>query len=213
LSESILVSIKHAVGIPDDYDVFDPDVIMHINTAFATLNQLGIGPAQGFRIEDESATWDSVLNGDDRFNDAKSYVFLRVRMLFDPPSTSFLLEAMKEQIKVDAFLAHFGVKGMRWGIRKKKPHPVTADARQKESIKTKVKQTKIGSVSNADLKAAIRRMQLEQDFKRLKVNEQSAVTRWLSSTVLEIGKREVQAQAGKAAVKLFAKAAVTGGAG
>jgi hypothetical protein len=99
LSESILVSIKHAVGIPDDYDVFDPDVIMHINTAFATLNQLGIGPAQGFRIEDESATWDSVLNGDDRFNDAKSYVFLRVRMLFDPPSTSFLLEAMKEQIK------------------------------------------------------------------------------------------------------------------
>jgi hypothetical protein len=116
-------------------------------------------------------------------------------------------------IKVDAFLAHFGVKGMRWGIRKKKPHPVTADARQKESIKTKVKQTKIGSVSNADLQAAIRRMQLEQDFKRLKVNEQSAVTRWLSSTVLEIGKREVQAQAGKAAVKLFAKAAVTGGAG
>lgn len=116
-------------------------------------------------------------------------------------------------VVVEDFLAHFGIKGMKWGVRKKKPHPVSADARQKQNIKDKVKQTKIASVSNTDLQAAIRRMQLEQDFKRLKVNEQSAVTRWLSSTLVEIGKREVQAQAGKQIGKFVAKAALTGGAG
>jgi len=114
---------------------------------------------------------------------------------------------------VEDFLAHFGIKGMRWGIRKKKPHPVSVDARQKQNIKDKVKQTKIASVSNSDLQAAIRRMQLEQDFKRLKVNEQNGVTRWLSSTLLEIGKREVQAQAGKAVAKFAVKSLATGGAG
>lgn len=120
---------------------------------------------------------------------------------------------MQQSDVVDDFLMHFGVKGMKWGVRKKKPHPVSADARQKQNIKDKVKQTKIASVSNTDLQAAIRRMQLEQDFKRLKVNEQNGVTRWLSSTLLEIGKREVQAQAGKQIGKFVAKAALTGGAG
>lgn len=119
---------------------------------------------------------------------------------------------MAQSDAVDDFLMHFGIKGMKWGVRKNKPHPVSADARQKQSIKDKVKQTKIASVSNSDLQAAIRRMQLEQDFKRLKTNEQSAVTRWLSSTLLEMGKREVQVQAGKALAKGLAKAAVTGGA-
>lgn len=121
--------------------------------------------------------------------------------------------SMQQSDVVDDFLMHFGVKGMRWGVRKNKPHPVSADARQKQNIKDKVKQTKIASVSNTDLQAAIRRMQLEQDFKRLKVNEQNGVTRWLSSTLLEIGKREVQAQAGKQIGKFVAKAALTGGAG
>src|SRR5215207_5437015 len=98
---------------------------------------------------------------------------------------------------VNDFLEHFGIKGMRWGIRRK-PRPLSTDAKAKLTIKAKVKQDKVGSVSNLKLQQAIKRMQLEQDYKRLSVNEQNGVTRWLSSALLEIGKREVQVRAGKA---------------
>jgi hypothetical protein len=108
-------------------------------------------------------------------------------------------------------LAHFGIRGMKWGVRKKKPLPVSRDARQKQNIKEKVKKEKISSVTNKDLAAAINRMRLEQDFKRLKVNEQSGITRWLSSTLLEIGKREVQVAATKAVAGAIAKKVATGG--
>lgn len=104
---------------------------------------------------------------------------------------------------------HYGVLGMKWG--KRKAHPVTADAQQKLDVKTKVKQTKVGSVSNADLQAAIRRMQLEQDFKRLSINEKSGVTRWIASTLAEIGKKEVQAYAAKKIAVGVAKGLATGG--
>src|SRR5688572_26098255 len=110
---------------------------------------------------------------------------------------------------VDDFLLHFGIKGMKWG--KRKAHPVTAEAKQKLGVKEKVKKTKVGSVTNADLQSAIKRMQLEQDFKRLSVNEKSGVARWISSTLLEIGKREVQAQAAKAVAGAVAKKIATGG--
>lgn len=116
---------------------------------------------------------------------------------------------MEQSDGVEAVLAHFGIKGMKWGQRK--AHPVTADAKQKQTVKDKVKKTKVGSVSNADLQAAIRRMQLEQDFKRLSVNEKSGITRWISSTMLEIGKREVQAQAAKAVAGAVARKLATGG--
>lgn len=110
---------------------------------------------------------------------------------------------------VDEVLAHFGIKGMKWG--KKKARPMSADAKQKQGIKEQVKKNKVGSVSNADLQAAIRRMQLEQDFKRLSVNEKSGVARWVSSTLLEIGKREVQTQAAKAVAGVVARKVATGG--
>lgn len=116
---------------------------------------------------------------------------------------------MEQSDGVEVFLAHFGIKGMKWG--KRKAHPVTAEAKQKQGIKDKVKKTKVGSVSNADLQAAIKRMQLEQDFKRLSVNEKSGITRWISSTMLEIGKREVQAQAAKAVAGAVARKLATGG--
>lgn len=98
MTDSILNSIKKVLNLPADYDAFDPDIIMHINSVFSTLNQLGIGPQQGFRIEDDTVEWGAFLNSDDRLNNAKSYVYLRVRMLFDPPTTSFHLEAMHKQI-------------------------------------------------------------------------------------------------------------------
>ena len=97
--DSILTSTKKVLGVTEDYTVFDADILMHINTMFATLNQLGIGPEGGFAIEDASATWDQYTNADMNLNSVKTYIYLRVRMLFDPPGTSFLLSAMNEQIK------------------------------------------------------------------------------------------------------------------
>lgn len=111
-------------------------------------------------------------------------------------------------------IAHYGVKGMRWGQRKA-ARPVSAEAAAKSEVKTQVKKNKISAVSNADLQAAIRRMQLEQDFKRLAVNEKSQISRMVSSMLLEAGKREVQAYAAKkltvGAVKAVVKKAATGG--
>lgn len=98
-NEYILESVKKVLGIDTDYDVFDQDILMHINSAFATLNQLGIGPVNGFMIEDDVATWNDFTGGDPRFNSVKSYVYLKVRYVFDPPSNSFTLDAMKEQIQ------------------------------------------------------------------------------------------------------------------
>lgn len=99
MTNSILDSVKKNLGINADYDVFDQDVLMHINTALSTLEQLGIGPEGGFEIEDAYASWDEVIGGDPRLNSVKTYVYLRVRLLFDPPTTSYLITAMKEQIQ------------------------------------------------------------------------------------------------------------------
>jgi len=112
---------------------------------------------------------------------------------------------------VGTVLAHFGVKGMKWGQRKK--HPLSVDAKAKASVKQRVKQDKVGAVSNLQLQKAIKRMQLEQDFKRLSVNEKSGVTRWVSSAMLEIGKREVQAYAAKRVAAVVARKVATGGLG
>jgi hypothetical protein len=96
---SILDSTKKSLNLAADYTAFDEDIIMHINSVFSTLNQLGVGPVEGFMIEDKDATWDAFLGSDPRLNHVKTYVYLRVRLLFDPPGTGFTTEAMKEQIK------------------------------------------------------------------------------------------------------------------
>lgn len=99
MSDSILTSTKKVLGITEEYTAFDVDILMHINSVFSTLNQLGIGPTDGFMIEDASLTWDDFLGGNLSINSVKTYVFLRVKMIFDPPSTSYVLSAMQEQIK------------------------------------------------------------------------------------------------------------------
>ncbi|QPL14660.1 hypothetical protein SEA_SCHWARTZ33_15 [Gordonia phage Schwartz33] len=99
MSESILTSTKKILGIAEDYDAFDMDIIMHINSALSTLNQLGLGPEEGFMILDDSEEWGDLLEDDMRLNSIKTYVYLKVRIIFDPPSTSFVLTAMQEQIK------------------------------------------------------------------------------------------------------------------
>jgi hypothetical protein len=99
METSILNSIKKILGIAEDYTAFDEDIITHINTAFSTLTQLGVGPREGFMIEDEGAVWTDFIDDRIQFNSVKTYVYLRVRMLFDPPSTSYLITAMENQIR------------------------------------------------------------------------------------------------------------------
>ena len=97
--DSILDSTKKILGLDPEYDVFDVDIITHINSAFFTLNQLGVGPAEGFMIVDDAATWSEYLGGQINLNAVKTYVYLRVRLLFDPPQTSFAISAMEKQIQ------------------------------------------------------------------------------------------------------------------
>ena len=100
METSILTSTKKILGIAEDYTVFDLDVITHINSAFSTLTQLGVGPAEGFMIEDETAVWtDFIVDADPQYNSVKSYVYLRTRLLFDPPTTSYLIAAFNDQLK------------------------------------------------------------------------------------------------------------------
>jgi len=95
--ESILTSVKKLLGIQESYTNFDVDIIMHINTAFDILNQLGVGPKLGFMIEDNTETWDQFTTTYS-INMVKSYVYLKVRLLFDPPTSSVLMESMNRTI-------------------------------------------------------------------------------------------------------------------
>lgn len=96
--ESILTSIKKMLGIAEDYDHFDPDIIMHINTALMILKQLGVGPPEGFLIEDDTSTWVEFVNDSIKLESIKSYVYLRVKLLFDPPLSSAVIESMNRMI-------------------------------------------------------------------------------------------------------------------
>lgn len=96
--DSILTSIKKLLGITEEYEHFDPDIIIHINSAFMILNQLGVGPEEGFAIEDKSATWDEFIPSGSNLEAVKTYVHLKVKLMFDPPLSSTVIEAIKSQI-------------------------------------------------------------------------------------------------------------------
>ena len=96
--DSILTSIKKLLGMDADYIAFDTDVIIHINTALAILCQLGVGPDKGFRIRDNSATWQDFVGDDARLDDVKDYVYLKVKLLFDPPSSSAAIQSTESLI-------------------------------------------------------------------------------------------------------------------
>lgn len=97
VTDSILNDIKKLLGFDPDYKVFDTDIILHINSVFSTLRQLGIGPVDSFEITDESETWADFFAESKNFNDVRTYVWLRVKLLFDPPPTSFAIESFKKQ--------------------------------------------------------------------------------------------------------------------
>ena len=99
MEQSILTSTKKILGIAEDYTVWDLDIITHINSAFSTLTQLGVGPAAGFMIEDASTLWTDFIADDLQLNSVKTYIYLRVRLIFDPPTTSYAITAMQDQIE------------------------------------------------------------------------------------------------------------------
>jgi len=99
MEQSILLSTKKILGIAPDYTVFDLDVITHINSSLAIVNQLGVGPQGGLFIEDETTEWDDLDVPDNQLGLLRTYIFLKVRMLFDPPTTSFFIDAMNKQIQ------------------------------------------------------------------------------------------------------------------
>lgn len=102
MTQSILDSLKARCNLEPDYTEFDDDIILLINSELAVLNQVGVGPAGGFEIEDSIAVWDQLLEGEMRLNMIKTYLGIKVRLVFDPPPTSFVIAAMEKQ--ADMFL-------------------------------------------------------------------------------------------------------------
>ena len=102
LDESILQSVKLSLGIPVEYEYFDRQILMHLNSIMAVLYQLGVGPEDGFYVTDESVIWRDLLPDAEtqkKFLYVQSYVCLRVRLLFDPPTSSGAIDAMERQMR------------------------------------------------------------------------------------------------------------------
>lgn len=100
MEESILTSVKKTIGMTEDYDVFDTDLIMHINTVFMILRQLGVGPANGFVIHNKDDKWSDFIPADDiRFEGVKTYITLKTKLVFDPPSSSIIKACIEDSIK------------------------------------------------------------------------------------------------------------------
>ena len=99
MEDSILTSIKKILGISESYEVFDSDIITHINSVFSIMNQIGATPPGGFTIEDKNATWSDFLADKKNLDLVRSYMALRVRKLFDPPATSFGIDAIEQSAK------------------------------------------------------------------------------------------------------------------
>lgn len=100
MNDSILDTIKSMLGPAEDYDEFSTDILIHINSALSILTQLGVGPTNGFRVLDKTDTWGEFIPaGREDLDSIKTYVYLRVKLVFDPPTNSAALEAIKETIK------------------------------------------------------------------------------------------------------------------
>lgn len=111
--DSILTSVKKMLGIDECYTHFDPDIVMHINSVFAVLAQLGVGPVEGFSITDASSTWSDFFAEDPRLGFVKSYVYQKVKLLFDPPTSSALTESMNRVINE-----------LEWRLNVQADHPI-----------------------------------------------------------------------------------------
>lgn len=96
--DSILTSVKKLLGLTEEYTAFDVDLIIHINSVLMILRQMGVGPEEGFSISDATATWSEFCQNKADIEAVKSYVALKVKLLFDPPQSSSTMEATKNLI-------------------------------------------------------------------------------------------------------------------
>ena len=99
MEESILITIKKKLGLDKDYDAFDTDVISNINTSLMILGQLGVGPSKGFRITGADETWTDFIGDRIDLEGVVDFIYARARIVFDPPSSSAALQALKEEVK------------------------------------------------------------------------------------------------------------------
>ena len=98
MEESILKTIKQLIGCPDDFEQFDLDLTIHINSAFATLTNLGVGPKEGYRIIGPDNVWSEFEEDAQKLSLIKDYVYIKTRLLFDPPTSGSLMDSLKEQL-------------------------------------------------------------------------------------------------------------------
>lgn len=98
MDESILTTIKALLGLNEDYGAFDGEIIVFINTSLLSLRQIGLSSAEGFSVNDETETWAGLLGDTVDFDAVKSYMYIKVRLLFDPPSSSYVLDAFTKQL-------------------------------------------------------------------------------------------------------------------
>ena len=108
--ESILKSIRKLIGPEDDYTHFDPDIVMHINSSINRLFQLGVESAKGFRVTSEDETWGDLFGSDENIIDmCKTLIYYKVKMGFDPPTSSIAAEAFKSEIDKQEWLINVWV--------------------------------------------------------------------------------------------------------
>jgi hypothetical protein len=114
VASSILTTVKKSLGILEEDEAYDPDILLFANSVLANLNQFGVGPEDGFQIEDKVATWEDFLGDDPRLNNVKAYVHIKVRLLFDPPATSFVIAAFEAQAKELEFRIYMTAEVATW---------------------------------------------------------------------------------------------------
>lgn len=114
MSESILTSTKKLLGITEEDKSFDVDIVMHINSVFDDLVQLGVGPDVGFVIAGEGETWDAFLGDDLNLSSVQSYMYFRLRLMFDPPQAGPAIAAMEKQIEKLEWRLSVHMEGETW---------------------------------------------------------------------------------------------------
>ena len=114
MTESILDSIKDPLNIPPSDTSFDETIKLYINGVFSTLTQVGLGPATGFKISDSTATWDSFLGSSENFESVRTYMYLKVRLLFDPPQNSFGITAIEKMADEELGRISYTREGEKW---------------------------------------------------------------------------------------------------
>lgn len=98
MEENILNSIKKLLGIPEDYTAFDQDIMIHINSVFMILSELGVGPSNGYSLKDGTEKWGDFISDGENLEGIKTYIYMKVKTIFDPPLNSAVLASMKELI-------------------------------------------------------------------------------------------------------------------